>query len=68
MFLTVAVLWQGIKINCLLSQLITTNTALKPYLSIIINLKSITKCCHKCLRTKKGYNILGVRSLKILAY
>jgi hypothetical protein len=60
MFLVIAVLWQGIKINYLLSRLIITNTMLKLYLSIVIDLKSITKCYYKCLRTKRGYNILKV--------
>jgi hypothetical protein len=60
MSLAVAVLLQGIKINCLLSRLITTNTVLKLYLFITINLKSIIRCYYKCLRTRRGYNILRV--------
>jgi hypothetical protein len=40
MSLTIVVLWQSIKINCLLSRLIITNTILKLYLFTTINLKS----------------------------
>jgi hypothetical protein len=60
MSLIVAVLWQGVKIDCLLSRLIITNTALKLYLLTVINLKSIIKCCYRCLRTRRGYSILKV--------
>jgi hypothetical protein len=60
MSLVVAVLWQSVKINCLLSWLITTNTTLKLYLFIAINLKSIIRCYYKCLRTRKDRSILGV--------
>jgi hypothetical protein len=60
MFLAVAVLWQDVKIDCLLSWLIIINITLKLYLFIIINLKSIVKCCYKCLKTRKDYSILGV--------
>jgi hypothetical protein len=60
MSLVIVVLWQGVKIDCLLSRLIITNTALKLYLSITIDLKSIARCCHRCLGTKRGCSILEV--------
>ena len=67
MFLAVIVLKQNIKIICLFSWFIITNTILNLFLFLGINLKSIITYCYKCFSIKKGYNSPKVRSFRILA-
>ena len=67
MSLAIIILKQDIKIICLLSRFIITNTILNLFLFLGINLKSIIIYCYKCSDTKKGYNSPRIQSLKILA-
>ena len=67
MSLAIIILKQDIKIACLLSRFIITNTILNLFLSLGIDLKSIIIYYHKCSDIKKDYNSLKVRSLRISA-